>query len=89
MSEEAGGVVSFRDVKEERGIWCVGGEARGMPVTLRANDTKGGDQEGVCSTCRCGAGSNCLIHNFSRGWSHPDSFCYLSWQALQPPIQLG
>lgn len=56
MSEEAGGVVSFRDVKEERGIWCVGGEAQGMPVTLGANDTKGGDQEGVCSTCRCGAG---------------------------------
>lgn len=58
-----------------------------MLVTLRANDTMGRDQGGVCSSA--GVALNCLIHNFSRGWSRPDSFYNLSQQVMQLPVQFG
>lgn len=60
-----------------------------MPVTLRANDTKGGDQEAQCRAVGVALKPNCLIHHFSWGCSRPDSFPYLSWQVMQPPIGLG
>lgn len=60
-----------------------------MLVTLRANDTMGQDQGGVCSPVGVALKSNCLIHNFSSGWSRPDSFYNLSRQVMQPPIQFG
>lgn len=40
-----------------------------MLVALGANDTMGRDQEGVCSSIGGALKSNCLIHNFSWGWS--------------------
>jgi hypothetical protein len=60
-----------------------------MLVTLRANDTMGRDQGGVWSSVGVALKSNCLIHDFSWGWSLPDSFCNLSRQVMQPPVQCG
>lgn len=90
MSAEASGEVSFRDAN--LGDWnlvCWGRGLCSTLVTLRANETMGRELGGVCSSVGVALKSNCLIHNFSWGWSCPDSFYNLSWQAMQRPVQLG
>lgn len=60
-----------------------------MLVTLGANDTREGIRKVYVVLVGVALKSNCLIHNSSWGWSHLDSFYYLSWQVMQPPIQFG